>query len=295
MARYLTPSRVSLLSLVAIYTESRVPTAATIPILSFVIDQLIPLDQPSNLRVSAGNRSFLLSIEDLQRVTITQASAIPGRTVWDLLLKALWEINSFDTLDAFLTEMSGLLAKTPEEKQRDAELGIPPEGRMIISRTSPLGTFIRRAQLEYTRLQFHDAVALWESFVAYREPTLSMWKKRNPMAGATTFDVNIESVGLTWDDPLTTIAYAGLLEADASVRGVVSTEDVERLLEFQVEEMQSEAVNHAPHISLTSAETGIRATAEMKAQFRKMLEGNVTVPSLSHYTRYGRAPESARS
>ncbi|KAI9813158.1 MAG: anaphase promoting complex subunit 5 [Thelocarpon impressellum] len=269
MARYLTPARVSFLALVALYADARVPANTTIPILSFVVDQLVAHE--SSRREAPRSRSFCISVEDFRRATIDHASVVPGRTVWDLLLKALWEMDSFDAMDAFIAGLSASLAKTRAERRADAELGVEPPRRMLISRGSLLGVFIRRAQLEYTRLPFHDAIGLWESFVAYREPTLSMWKKRNPSAGPTSFDVNIESAGLARDDLLTTALYGKLLEPDARTEGAVSTEDVEMLLEFMVEEMQK---------------LGSRIPREMLEQFRKMIEGNVVIPSLSHYVRF---------
>jgi anaphase-promoting complex subunit 5 len=91
--------------------------------------------------------------------------------------------------------LSSLLVKTREEQQKDAENGTPAVDRMLLSRTSPLGTFVRRAQLEFIRLQLNDTMVLWKSFITYREPTLPMWKKRNAAACKTSFDVNLRGVG----------------------------------------------------------------------------------------------------
>ena len=244
MPRYLTPSKIGLLALVSIYSESKVPIGSTIPILSFIVGHLMVLKEPSDDITSdhAGRApNPVFSIEDLQKATITHASAIPGRTIWDLLLKALWEINSFDALNVFFEKHATLVVKSREELRRGAEQGIvpSPDAGILFSRSSPIGMHLRRARFEFTRLQFDDAVALWRTFVIYREPTLGMWKKRNPAVGETSFDVNIESAQLGWDDPLTSVVYGGLLDGTPSLEGIVSTDDVERLLDFQVKEMQS--------------------------------------------------------
>ena len=97
---------------------------------------------------------------------------------------------------------------------------------------------MRRAQLEFTRLQFHDGVNLWKGFIAYRAPTLPQWKRRNPTAGSTTFDANLQEEHLDFGDRLTDVVYwepERKLEDEASV----STEDVEALLEYQVDQIQS--------------------------------------------------------
>lgn len=240
MSRYLTPSKIGLLALISLYTDSVVPTASTIPILSFVVSQLLPLNSANPPDgPGPGNRQFIISIEDFQNATITHASGIPGRTMWDLFLKKLWEINCFDALHLFFDTLSSLLVKTREEQQKDAENGIPPViDRMVLSRTSPLGTFVRRAQVEFVRLQLNDTMVLWKSFITYREPTLSMWKKRNAAAGKTSFDVNLQGSGLCWGDGLTEVVYGDLQETGGQ-EGSISTDDVEKLLEFQVDGMQS--------------------------------------------------------
>jgi len=247
MSRYLTPSKVGLLALISLYTDSVVATASTIPILSFIVSHILPLNT-SNAQTGGRqvDRKVVISVNDFQNATITHASGIPGRTVWDLLLKRLWEINSFDALHMFFDNMSFLLVKTREEQQKDAENGVPPAiDRMLLSRTSPLGVFVRRAQLEFTRLQFHDTMILWKSYIAYREPTLNMWRKRNAAAGKTSFDVNLHGNGLGWQDELTEVLY-GDLQENGGEEGSVSTDDVERLLEFQVDGMQSMLVKEGP-------------------------------------------------
>ena len=246
MSRYLTPSKIGLLALISGYTDSVVPTASTIPILSFIVSLILPLNAAGATKeLNRLDQKVIISIDDFQKATITHASGVPGRTVWDLLLIRLWEINSFDALHVFFDNLSSLLVKTREEQQRDIENGVSlPIDRMLLSRTSPLGTFVRRAQLEFTRLQFHDTTVLWKSFITYREPTLPTWKRRNAAAGKTTFDVNLQGNSLSWEDRLTDILY-GDLQQSGTQEGSISTDDVERLLEFQVDEMQSSSAEGA--------------------------------------------------
>ncbi|KAL6713553.1 APC5 protein [Lecanora helva] len=270
MSRYLTPSKIGLLTLISLYTESVVPSGATVAILSFLVSHLLPANSTvSNLRLGLHQQETVLDIDDFQRATISHISGIPGRTVWDLLLHKLWRIESFDALHVFFDTLSTLVQKAPEDRETAAAVDPNPH-RMLLARTSPLGTFVRRTQLEFTRLPFHDALLLWKSFVAYRASTLLQWKKRNPTAGDTSFDANLRDDHLTWEDPLTSLVY-GNVERGSSQRATVSTEDVEKFLDFQVDRMQR---------------MGNRLPQEMKGKLREMLEAGATVPSLSHYVAF---------
>ena len=241
MSRYLTPSKIGLLSLVSLYTESVVPSAATIPVLSFLVSHILPVNSATSQDGFLWQSRYVtLAVEDLQTATISLISGRPGRTIWDLLLDKLWKLNSFDALQVFFDTLASLLQKTPEEQRRhDAGDGTGSDtNRMRLSRASPMGSFVRRAQLEFTRLQFHDGVTLWTKFVAYRAPTFSQWKKRNHSADHISFDANLREQHLGPGDPLTNVVYGGLahgVKHDATF----SIEDVEKLLECQIDRMQS--------------------------------------------------------
>lgn len=240
MSRYLTPSKIGLLALISLYSDSVVPSAATIPILSFLVSHVLPISSvASQDKSSLQSRHVTLAVEDFQKATISHVSGIPGRTIWDLLLNKLWKLNSFDALHVFFDTLSLLLQKPPEQHQQDAEDVIESNPNHIrLSRASPMGSFVRRAQLEFTRLQFHDGVTLWRNFVAYRASTLPQWKKRNQSANHNSFDANLQDEKLDLGDRLTDVVYGELahgVQHDASV----SAEDLETLLEYQIDQMQS--------------------------------------------------------
>ena len=233
MSRYLTPSKVGLLALVSIYVEDVVPTAATIPILSFILSNLLPINTANP--VSSG-RKPALRIEDFENAVSSHASSIPGRTIWDLLLKRFWEINSFDALHLFFDSLKTLLARTREEETHAAEDGTLHDGPQIrLSWTSPLGAFVRRAQLEFVRLQLDDSIALWKSFIVYRDPTLPSWRRRNPNASRLSFDAQLGDCANLQINELLYGDNAEVVLRDVSA----STDDMESLLEFQIEQMQS--------------------------------------------------------
>lgn len=240
MSRYLTPSKIGLLALVSLYTESVVPSAATIPVLSFLVSHVLPVSSVASQNSSSLRpRQVTLAIEDFQEATISHVSGRPGRTIWDLLLDKMWKINSLDALHIFFDTLSSLLQELPDEQQQHAEDGHESKSnRMRLSRASPMGSFVRRAQLEFTRLQFHDGVMLWRKFVAYRAPTLPQWKKRNQAADPISFDANLQHENLELGDQLTDVVY-GELAHGAGHDVSISTEDVEKLLEYQIDQMQS--------------------------------------------------------
>ncbi|KAL8659686.1 MAG: hypothetical protein Q9226_000311 [Calogaya cf. arnoldii] len=274
MSRHLTPSKIGLLALIRLYSDGDVPSSATIPILSFVISYLLPVhSRTSKDDESISQDGFTVSIQKLQSATIPYASAIPGRTVWDLLLKQLWTINSLDALHAFFTGLPLLLEK-PLDGNTDASDDQKPD-RMLFSRNSPLGAFIRRSQLEFTRLQFHDGSNLWKSLIIYRAPTLAVWKRRNPAAGPRSYDSNLQPDSFDSDGSLSYLVY-GSLSSGTSKDGMLkhgntSIDDMEKLLDYQVSRMQR---------------PGNRVPQAMQSQLRAMAKSGLAIPSVASYVHF---------
>ncbi|KAG7150351.1 Anaphase-promoting complex subunit 5 like protein [Verticillium longisporum] len=98
-------------------------------------------------------------------------------------------------------------------------------------------------------------------------------RRRNPSFGRMSFDHVLE-VGEhdDWDpegvEALASVAYGGLLTSAEPSSLSVSTDDVELLLEFQIEQMQKH---------------GNRVPAEVQHKFRDLLKDSVVVPSTAHY------------
>lgn len=239
MSRYLTPSKIALLCLISVYTDGVVPNSSAIDVLSFLMSCLSPLGSDASSSLNRGDSNYIVAIDDLEDALSSKASSIPGRSIWDLFLKKIWSIDSCDALEVFFTEISDILVKSREEQIRDRDNGLAPEtGRMRLSRCSPLGAFVRRAQLEFTRLQFHDSVKLWKGFVHYRLPTYRVWSKKNPSTERDPVDINLLELNLDSTSHLAQVAY-GNIEMQEEDGIYVSTKDVERLLEFQIGELQS--------------------------------------------------------
>lgn len=236
MPRYLTPSKIALLCLISVYTDGYVLNSSTVQILSFLVSCLLPLDSVDT--PASWRKRYTVSIHDLEEVLSGHASSIPGRSVWDLFLKKVWAIDSYDEMEVFFSEISSMLVKSREEQIHDRDNGFLPEiGIIRLARCSPLGAFVRRAQLEFTRLQFYDSVKLWNSFIQYRLPTFRSWVRKNP-GDSDPIDSNFNYTELGTRRQLVQIAY-GNIEEESDDEEDVSTKDMERLLEFQVAELQS--------------------------------------------------------
>lgn len=256
MARFLNPAKIGLLVLVELYVEGAVPSDAILPVLSFVhghltdfAPQSVSADQAERWGKAERSVSLIISIKDFEKLlgSYPFLMGMPGRRLWDQFLGKLWAINCLDAMHDFFDHLSRLLIKTKEERQRLAEVGIPieDEGGVKLTPTSPFGTFVRRSRLEYHRLRFHDCTELWKSFVRYRQPTAQYMKRKLPGFGRMSFD-NVLLMGEQedWDHQnvmdLASVAYGDMLTGDQSSTVPVSADDIGSLLEFQIEQVQSE-------------------------------------------------------
>jgi anaphase-promoting complex subunit 5 len=192
---FIAPGKIALLVLVELFAESRFPNESVLPVVSFVIRHLVrPRD----------STTFVLGLEEIKNVTLDYSSTVVGRTIFDLLVMELWYINSFDALHSFFADAQNFL-RDPEKEEASWQGAGTHGKRRLISPTSILGCFIRRASLEFVRLQFNDANSLWRAFVEFREPTLPLWKKRKLDADRLSFDMNVK--GLSLNEPIVQKVY----------------------------------------------------------------------------------------
>ncbi|KAI9689182.1 MAG: anaphase promoting complex subunit 5 [Bathelium mastoideum] len=197
---------------------------------------------------------------------------------WQVFLEKLWQdFQCLDDLYAFFKFLPHEVFQPTEEEHMQTHLDpefrtrphVSPLAR--ITRTSPLGVFVRRACLEFARLQFDDTIKLWEDFVQYRAPSEAAWRIKKPKTEpARQSGSPVPHVPTHQDHPLYQKAY-GHLQNQTVSEGIASIEDIERLLEYQLEQLQK---------------YGNRVPEEMKGQFRAMVSPSVSVPSLSHFVRF---------
>ena len=271
MTRYLTPSKIAVLCVICLQIEGSVTTSSLGHVYAFLLQHVVPDNAKGAIQSAATVDDDVIPLSKLEKTLIAHPSAVVGRTLWDLFLKRLWTLDSLAALDVFVTNFSSCLSRSRETIQREA--AVAPEHRTphgTIARTSPLGAFIRRCYLEYSRLQFQDTVQLWQDLVAYRGPSHQHYEKRNASEGRHSLDVNLSSLGIGADHPLTQIAY-GTLDSDDGIKTNLSGFDVERLLEFQVSELQR---------------LGGRLPTDMRKKINEMSKGRSSLPHLTHYLKF---------
>ncbi|KAI2786638.1 hypothetical protein POX_g09026 [Penicillium oxalicum] len=268
MTRYLTPWRTCLLCLIKVYTDGLVPNSSAVDVLSFLTAGLFPLD-PADKQ---WEKHYLPRITDIEEALSGLESSVPGRSVWDLFLKKIWSLDSLDALEVFyIDEIPSLLTKTREQLIADRDNGLAPENeRMRLSRSSPLGAFVRRAYLEYARLQFHDSVMLWSAFVKYRLPTYHMWTRRNAADKQAPIDINLPLDEAQFSAHLAHVVY-GNIENGEEDEGSVSVKDADRLIEFQVAELQRH---------------GGRVPEEMRQHLKRIMTSDSNAPTMIYYLEY---------
>lgn len=193
MPRFLTPARVCLLVALEVYTQDTLPTLPTqsaLALLDLISQHVVSIgDSPGGdvQEKCAFASSDITYFADRLRLL---PSNMPGRSVYDLLVVRLWQFNSVDSLHDFTETMSHYRIRP--SPSRDPFTAPSPAA---FTAGSPFGQHIRRCWVEFTRLQFEDAEALWKAFVAYREPSHRDWEVKNQETAVKQLEeVNVVSV-----------------------------------------------------------------------------------------------------
>ncbi|KAH8802867.1 anaphase-promoting complex subunit 5-domain-containing protein [Xylogone sp. PMI_703] len=275
--RFLTPAKIGLLVLIELYVDSSVPSSAAIPVLDFLLKNLLPALsslQQKKEAIPADSLPFNPDLDTFETLLAahTSATGLPGRTLWDNFLEKLWNIDSLHALHEFFENRTQYLvprrAENREEGERDGT-----EDRILLSRSSPLGSYIRRAKLQFERLRFEDSVALWRAFMTWRAKTMGYWARKKGELSKWAGDIVLGDGELEWgaegSETLALAAYGvGGVEETSNW---ISTQDVVSLLEFQVEQMQK---------------FGTRLAPDMKDKFKDILSDSYSRPQLSHYMNF---------
>ncbi|KAI3398622.1 hypothetical protein diail_8970 [Diaporthe ilicicola] len=278
MSRFLMPSDIGLLVLVELYTEGAVPGDGIIPVLSYLASHTgtdVNKDPPSpqgQWQKAQGDIDLASSIKTFEALLLPFSAAVglPGRRLWDIFLSKLWAIDSLDALHEFFDRRFSLMA-TKEDIQHmiDPEQGAQ-SSRVPLLPNTPLALFVRRACLEFNRLQFSDASTLWKDLIVYRQATASAWMRRNPSSSPVRFDKVLDICEEDWGTgaaSIESIAYGDL----SSSRLPVSAHFLDRLIEFQVAQMQR---------------YGLRVPTQILRQFSDLLAASRSNPKLGHYLKF---------
>ncbi|KAK4977519.1 hypothetical protein LTR28_006544 [Elasticomyces elasticus] len=254
MSRFLTPGRIALLELLVLYSSGAVPQTATKPVLSFVISHVVAT-VPTSLPSESP-----LSIEVFESALSSLPSLHPGRSLFDDFLIQLFALHSFDHMYTRVECLDSILSN---ESRGTPGTGLG-KGKARFARTSPVGQFVRRYAIEFKRLQFSDALILWQAFVALRHPQAERWKMRNPEAARSGRPEEPQLVGEG-------TAYHGTSNSSdlsQDMKVLVSINEVERLLECQVEWLQK---------------SGVRLDEPIHTKLQEMVKEIATTPSLAYF------------
>jgi anaphase-promoting complex subunit 5 len=116
-------------------------------------------------------------------------------------------------------------------------------------------------------------VSLWQDFLAYRLPTYHDFEKKRPHSETPSnlLDINLTDLHTDLSHPLTQIMYGRLADDEQEHRGVFSTYDIERLMEFQLNELQR---------------AGGRLSDSMRMEFNRMARAGAEIPARGHYLNF---------
>jgi anaphase-promoting complex subunit 5 len=174
MPRFLTPVKICVLVLIDLYASEQIPTDRRLDVLSFTAEHIIPHSGHEEDAVKHRLSILTSDIASFSEILSKWQSGIPGRTIYDILLQRIWDVNDLDSLHSLFERVGDLVTPQSPETAEAAALKI--------SRASPIGQFVRRCSVEFTRLQFADSQALWNALSSYRAPSYELWASRNPEA-----------------------------------------------------------------------------------------------------------------
>ena len=218
MPRYLTPSKICLLALIDLYLSGQTALNAKLSLLSFIASHTNAESVRHDANLSAVAKSLnsdaLLFLKPLQ----AQSSDIPGRNICDVLLQRLWKLQGLDSLHQLFDDFA----------ERVSFVATSEQARTGVSRASPLGQYIRRCCVEFTRLQFADFQRLWNAFEAWRAPTYEAWAAKNPSDAADLLEAQDSEALLMADEQL----------SQPGVSSTLGSEDADAILSFSIHQLQ---------------------------------------------------------
>lgn len=269
MAQHVTPDMIYLLMLIEIYWRGAVPESATISILSYITRRVTPkiggssnkdLDIASTLSVDlVGLKELLLSTQH------TQGGGYLYTNLWEAFVDQLAELNSFHTMAFFFARCDHFFdCLEPHNIQ--------------LHPTSLFATFVRKTLLEFETLLFYDVMKLWREFDIDRTRVV---EEHHGEAAAghdlqafhrVAGDRTLEVINMSMDDPNVK-------------QNALSLNATSRLLEFQIERMQSTYLTFAFQRSLLMdpPDFGARLPIELRNTLKQTLAAsNDSLPALHH-------------
>lgn len=224
MSEYLTSSKICLLVITAIYCQGHVPAERAISVLSFIASRL----QPGS-HVDVQSQKSSLNLEDIANQTKAlleaHTSVRSGGNLWREFVLTLQRIDNLDSLFDFFTSLEQLFTA-----RYAADGGL----QVILTKTSLLGAFVRRCCLEFEKLSFQNAIALWQHFEGIKKSIggdISLAEELKESTGALD--------GVEAADAASGGRISRILSSNQAHDSTRKSYDLERLLDFQIHQMQS--------------------------------------------------------
>lgn len=230
MARYLTPAKVCTLIVVESYLQNRGTPESDAKLLALITQQLHPA---VNHRDSTGPPEDAAAFA-APLVSIT--SNFPGRTHFDDFVHSTWTTADLDQLHHLFDRLYAILS--PDN----------PEDRKVTP-ASPIGHFIRRCNVEWTRLRFADSLALLNAYRSYINSTWESWARTQPEAAEMYIsrDSNADSVP------------GAMSSASSTAAPMISSDDIDIALSTSIHSLQK---------------LGARVPADLKAKLSSWLDSH---------------------
>lgn len=182
-------------------------------------------------------------------------SNMPGRRVFDYIMKTLWSLYSFDDFDNYMKLICARMIRGYHKEGCD-------KCPLQISKTSVLGRFIRQCYIDYLNLKFTEAESLWRATLRYRADSLEDWRRRFPHAG----ELNVD------DSVFALVKSAEVQSAIFSqLPAGLSKADIDGLCEWQISRMQVR---------------GDFVSAELKVELENLALPHADQPDSLYYLKY---------
>jgi anaphase-promoting complex subunit 5 len=166
MARYLTPAKICTLIVVESYLQDRENPDSDAKLLHLIIRQLHPSSDHSSI---PGPPEDALTFA---APLVSIPSNFPGRTHYDDFVHSAWTSADLDQLRHLFDRIYAILMPENAEERK-------------VTPASPIGHFIRRCNVEWTRLRFADSLALLNAYKSYIASTWDSWARTQPEAAHT--------------------------------------------------------------------------------------------------------------
>lgn len=279
VSRYLTPSRISLLALIAMYCDDYVPADGRVPVLRFITARLLPPHPSKRKKALNVSDSVSMTLEDFRKALSPFKKPDHAKNLWEEFVVIMWKISNLDLLFDFFKSLPCLFGSRDKQFADDEQT--------VLSKTSLIGTFVRRSTLEYERLNFQDSVRLWQNYQRFRAPSSPPGRLFVRTDADIDTDLNVLDMDRRPNGQILSILAKEEREDDQGASNVVSLIDVEKLLAFQIERMQSKLFVILVHIDWLRSpiDFGNRLPDETRAHLEQTAYLSSEVSSLSHYAR----------